>query len=100
MLVVILAGVTPKEYLHDLLYDHTDTVHQEHKKGELVFSGKHTHCFFLGFVFAPFIVTEKQFLSFKEIAHYFDYNAPHYTHHYSFTYEVDALRGPPDRRIG
>ncbi len=95
MLVVFLLGVAPKEYLHELLYDHEDTVHSIVKKGELVISDKHTHCSFLGFVFAPFLATEKQFLTFREMVVYTSYLLPVYHCFSSSTHSIVSLRGPP-----
>lgn len=95
MLVIFLLGIAPKEYLHDLIYDHEDTVHSVVKKGELVISGKHTHCSFLGFVFAPFIASAPQFISF---AARMVYSAPAfsvYQCHYVKLHYAQYLRGPP-----
>jgi hypothetical protein len=95
MLSVFLIGVAPKEYLHDVLYHHTDTVDPEYKKGEIVITGKHIHCSFLGFAFAPFIATEKQFLAFKEAPCYTHYLQTVYHYHYTSSHPVLSLRGPP-----
>ena len=96
MLVVFLVGVIPKEYLHDALYHHHDDVHPVYKKGELVFTNKHNHCAFVGFVFAPFVATEKQFLSFSEYpVHSANYVLPSYYFAYSSVHESVSLRGPP-----
>ncbi len=95
MLVVFLIGVAPREYVHGLLYDHTDTVHRIYKKGEIVINNKHIHCSFLGFVFAPYIATEKQFLSFREFACYTHYLQPVYSYRYSSCHKIVSLRGPP-----
>jgi hypothetical protein len=96
MLGVFLVGVSPKEYLHQALFHHHDTVHPKYKKGEIVFTGKHIHCAFLGFVFAPFTATEKQFISFKEIpVHVSNYLLPDYHFSYSTLHKVVSLRGPP-----
>lgn len=95
MLSVFLLGVAPKEYLHQLLYQHEDTVHHKLEKGELVISDKHTHCSFLGFVFAPFVATEQQFLTFKQISCFTSYSQAFYHCSFSATYKVVSLRGPP-----
>jgi len=95
MLSVFLVGVAPKEYLHEILYRHTDTVDPIYKKGEIVITPKHTHCSFLGFVFAPFTATEKQFISFKEVSCYTSYVTPVYHYNYSSAHKVVSLRGPP-----
>jgi len=96
MLVVFLLGVAPKEYLHDALFDHEDTVHPEYKKGELVITHKHTHCSFLGFVLAPFIAAEKQFLLFEEvIVHSACYLLPGNYFNYTAVHTAISLRGPP-----
>jgi len=95
MLVVFLLGVAPKEYLHELLYHHTDTVDPVYKKGEIVISHKHIHCSFLGFAFAPFIASEKQFLSFNEAPVYTNYILPYYQCFSSSLHNVITLRGPP-----
>ncbi len=95
MLAVFLLGVAPKEYLHELLYHHTDTVDPVYKKGEFVISNKHIHCSFLAFGFAPYISAEKQFLSFKEIPFYTNYILPCYQCYYTTAQRVLSLRGPP-----
>jgi hypothetical protein len=83
MLVVFLAGVAPKEYLHKLLYNHIDTVDPVYKKGEFVISKAHIHCSFLGFVFAPFVATGKQFIVVQRISHVTQYLLSVY--HYSYS---------------
>ena len=96
MLVVFLVGVAPKEYLHDALFDHEDTEHPVYKKGEVVISNKHTHCSFLGFVLAPFVATEQQSLSFKEVTgHCTSYVLSGYHFNYSAVQADISLRGPP-----
>jgi hypothetical protein len=95
MLFVFLAGIAPKEYIHDLLFQHTDTVHEVVKKGELVISSKHTHCSFLGFVFGPFIATQQHFLSFHQVAVYTNYVLPVHGFHFCSGKEAISLRGPP-----
>ena len=95
MLVVFLVGVAPKEYLHEILYHHTDTVDPVYKKGEFVIGSKHTHCSFLGFVFAPFVASEQQFLSFRDIPFYTNYLLPAYCYLYSSGQSSVSLRGPP-----
>jgi len=95
MLVVFLLGVAPKDYLHELVYHHVDTVDPVYKKGEIVITGKHIHCNFLGFVFAPFVATGQQFLSFKEVPFYTKYLSSHYEYFYSYPHKVISLRGPP-----
>ncbi len=96
MLVIFLLGVAPKEYLHDALFHHEDTVHPVYKKGELVISNQHKHCSFLGFVFAPFVATEKHFLSFEEVVvHNEAYLLPVYFYKYVVAHAAVSLRGPP-----
>jgi len=96
MLVVFFVGVAPKEYLHEALFHHHDTIHPVYKKGEIVITSKHTHCGFLGFVFAPYVATGKQILTFRESAvHSADYLIPSYHFSYSSTHFVSSLRGPP-----
>lgn len=96
MLVVFLAGVMPKEYIHDLLFDHHDDVHPEYKTGEIVFTPKHNHCSFVAFVLAPFVKSEKQFLTFrKEFPVYTQYLLPRYYYSYTAASKVLSLRGPP-----
>ena len=98
MLVVFLAGVAPKEYLHDVLFHHHDTVHPVYKKGEVVISGKHTHCGFLGFVFAPYVASGTQSLSFSGPRYYSAaYVLPSYHFSYSSAHTAFSLRGPPVR---
>jgi len=99
MLVVFFLGVAPKEYIHDVLFHHHDTVHRVYKPGEIVITGKHIHCEFLGFVFAPFVSTDKQFFVFKEFAvHTTCYVLPDYYYRYSSLHEAYSLRGPPYSR--
>jgi hypothetical protein len=96
MLAVFLIGISPKEYLHQALFHHHDTVHPEYKKGEIVITNKHIHCAFLGFVLAPFTATEKQFLSFNEIpVHAAKYVLTVYSFRCSSSQKVVSLRGPP-----
>jgi len=96
MLFVFFLGVAPKEYIHDVLFHHHDTVHPLYKKGETVFTKKHIHCSFLGFVFAAYIATEKQTLSFQEIiVHATTYLLPAYHFYYSSEHHITSLRGPP-----
>ena len=95
MLAIFLLGVAPKEYLHELLYHHTDTVDPVYKKGEIVITTRHIHCSFLGFAFAPYIAAEKQFLPFKENACYTRYHQQFYQYVYSSYPKALSLRGPP-----
>ena len=96
MLVVFLVGVAPKEYLHDALFHHHDTVHPVYKKGELVIGSKHTHCGFLGFAFAPYVASEQQFISFNDVSIYTEgYLLPFYHFNYFSGHHVASLRGPP-----
>ena len=96
MLAVFLVGVAPTEYLHDALYHHHDTVHPVYKKGEIVITQKHIHCAFLGFVFAPYVATDKQLLSFRDAQlHGANYVLPTYCFNYSSAHKVVSLRGPP-----
>jgi hypothetical protein len=95
MFVVFLSGIMPKEYLHDAFFDHHDEVHPIYKKGEVVITVKHNHCSFLSFEFAPFLITEQQFLRFTESVVYTGYLIPVYQYHYSTSPDVISLRGPP-----
>src|ERR1043165_2782180 len=96
ILLVFVVGTMPKEYLHDLISDHVDTVHRDYKKGELEFSGNHKHCSFVGFAFAPYISAEKHFFSFEEVSvHINKYILPLYCFRYTTFSSVIALRGPP-----
>ncbi len=95
MFLVFLAGVMPKEYLHGAFYDHEDVIHPIYKKGELVITKKHNHCSFLSFEFAPFLVTEPQHISFKDVVHYAGYTLPVYACRYATEGRVVSLRGPP-----
>lgn len=96
MIVVFLVGVAPKEYLHEALFHHHDTVHPVYKKGEIVFTPKHIHCSFLGFAFAPYVASGKQFLSFKQVTvHTAGYLLPDYHFLYPSEHFVASLRGPP-----
>jgi hypothetical protein len=96
MCLIFLAGVMPKEYLHDMLFDHHDDVHPVYAKNEIVFTSEHNHCSFVGFVFAPFIHTEKIFLTFRtELPQYSVYALPGYHECCLAVFETIALRGPP-----
>ncbi len=96
MLAVFLIGVAPTEYLHNALYHHHDTVHPVYKKGEIVITQKHIHCAFLGFVFAPYVAADKQFLLFEDVrVHTANYVLPSYHFRYSSQHTVTSLRGPP-----
>ena len=95
MLFVFLAGIAPKEYIHELLFAHTDSVHEVYKKGELVISGKHTHCSFLGFVFAPFVASGPQILVFAIADEFHGNNVSEYHAYFYSAHGVVSLRGPP-----
>ena len=96
MIAVFFVAVAPKEYVHEVLFHHHDTVHPVYKKGEIVITPKHIHCDFLGFAFAPYLATEKQFLSFNEVTvHTTSYVIPSYQFYYSSEHHVASLRGPP-----
>jgi len=96
MLLVFFVAVAPKEYLHEVLFHHHDTVHPVYKKGEIVITPKHIHCEFLGFAFAPFISSPAQTLTFREITvHITAYVLPSYQFRYSSAHHVASLRGPP-----
>ena len=95
MLLVFLAGIAPKEYLHDLFCDHHDTVDQLLKKGDFVIGEKHKHCSFLSFAFGPFVATDKHTIAFKELTHYTNYLLPSYSCYFFNANKVISLRGPP-----
>ena len=96
MLVIFLAGIMPKEYIHEALFEHEDTIHPNYKKGEIVITNKHTHCSFLGFVFAPFVATEKQFFKYADhIRHATVYILPDYNFKACTATVAGLLRGPP-----
>lgn len=95
MLVIFLIGVAPKEYLHDLIYDHKDTVHKELHDGEVTIGNKHTHCSFLGFAFAPFVPAEPVYFAFEAGAEFTDYYLVTYTYLHSSVHVTPSLRGPP-----
>jgi len=95
LFMVFLAGIMPKEYIHEAFFDHHDDVHPVYKKGEVVITKKHNHCSFLSFEFAPFLAAEQQHISFRESVIYTGYVLPVYVHTYAATYSVRSLRGPP-----
>lgn len=95
LFVVFLAGIMPKEYIHDAIFDHHDDVHPIYKKGELVITKQHNHCSFLSFEFAPFILPGVHIIKFKEKAVYTGYVLPPFSSFYSTPFFVVALRGPP-----
>lgn len=91
----------PKEYLHDMLFDHHDDVHPVYEKNEVVFTSEHNHCSFVGFAFAPFIPTEKIFLKLTpEVRVYTKYLLPGYYYNYFVAYKTASLRGPPSVLLG
>jgi hypothetical protein len=96
MLLVFFVAVAPKEYLHEVLFHHHDTVHPLYKKGEIVITPKHIHCEFLGFAFAPYIASPPQTLTFREVTvHITSYVLSAYQFSYSSAHHVASLRGPP-----
>ncbi len=99
MLVVFLIGVMPKEYLHNLLYRHTDTEHPIYKRGDFVIGPKHTHCQFLALALAPYVSTPFFLFSFREVCR----TTIHYLHSYHFEFlsfhSFISLRGPPIESI-
>ncbi len=95
MLVIFLLGVMPKEYLHGILYQHTDTEHPIYKKGEFVIGDKHIHCQFLAFALAPFVATPFIILAVKEITAYTVRYFFHYFFRFSRFIGIASLRGPP-----
>ena len=95
MFFVFLAGVMPREYLHDIIHNHHDTIHPIYKKGEFVVTSKHNHCSFLSFEFAPFLATEKQFLLFRHVFSYNTHVVPPRYFHYATPFRVFSTRGPP-----
>ncbi len=95
MFLVFLTGVVPKEYIHDLFYDHHDEAHPVYKKGEIVFTSKHNHCSFLGFVFAPYVATEQQHITFTTHLEHKEHYTAFYSYHFEQVYTVPSLRGPP-----
>lgn len=95
MLVVFLAGVMPKEYIHDMIHHHHDDVHPLYKKGELVITVKHNHCSFLSFEFAPFVPAEKPSFSFRQVVEHTSYIIPARYYHYASPFRTLSLRGPP-----
>jgi hypothetical protein len=95
LFLVFLAGIMPKEYIHEAFYDHEDDIHPVYKKGEVVITKKHNHCSFLSFEFAPFLAAERQYISFEEAIVYTGYILPEYIYAYSPESELVSLRGPP-----
>jgi hypothetical protein len=95
MFIVFLAGVMPKEYLHDIIHNHHDAVHPIYKKGEVAITIKHNHCSFLNFEFAPFLKTEQQFLGFTQTISHTTYVIPSWYFHYATPFSITASRGPP-----
>ena len=99
LLVVFLAGVAPKEYLHTLFYHHSDTVHHEYKKGELSLGNKHTHCSFLGFVLAPFVASDPIYIPFRQVKFIGHYTLPIYKLDCQVYQRLQLLRGPPNTSL-
>jgi hypothetical protein len=95
LLALFLFGLLPKEYLHRILYRHRDTVDVPLKKGEVAVGCRHVHCTFLSFAFAPYLATEKTFLSFSDAAVYTRHVPRLYSFCFTACYTVSRLRGPP-----
>jgi hypothetical protein len=95
MLFVFLAGIAPKEYIHELFFDHHDTVDLVIKKGDLVITNRHIHCSFLNFEFAPFVATAQHTLIFRVPLQHIVYFSSVYSSYYFLTHRAISLRGPP-----
>jgi hypothetical protein len=95
MLAVFFYGTAPREYLHDLFANHTDTVDHTYKKGESGISPKHTHCSFLTIDFGAFLFTEKQVLFFATLVHQCKWLLPVYHFRFASVHNITSLRGPP-----
>lgn len=95
LFLVFLAGIMPKEYIHDAIFSHHDDVHPLYKKGEMVITKQHNHCSFLSFEFAPFLLPGVHVIKVKEPVVYTGYVLPHYFSSYATPFFVVALRGPP-----
>jgi len=94
-MLVFMAGITPQEYLHDLLYDHQDSFDASLKKGELVITNKHHHCSFLNFEYTPYLPAAQPVFIFATVV----YGLPHHDAARAFLHAADEatiyLRGPP-----
>jgi len=95
MFAVFFIGTMPKEYLHDVLFHHHDTVEPLLKKGETIIGAKHIHCSFLGFAFAHFTITDKVELKFHDIAVHTAYVSSFYASFFPEAYRSFTSRGPP-----
>ncbi len=95
-MLVFLAGIAPKEYLHTLFFDHHDTDEPVLDRDDIVIGKKHAHCSFLSFEFAPFIAGERQTFTFEEkLEHEASYLFPFYHCYYAHSSHTISLRGPP-----
>lgn len=99
LFLVFLAGIMPKEYIHDAFFDHDDAVHPVYKKGELVITKKHHHCSFLSFEFAPFIVPSVHVITFRQPVVHAGYVHSYYFFCYSNPFNVAIPRGPPSAGV-
>lgn len=95
LFIVFLAGIMPKEYIHDALFDHVDDVHPVYAKGEIVITKKHNHCSFLSFEFAPFVTPQPYYFSHTEVSIYTVFVLPIYSFHYFSPQQFVLSRGPP-----
>ncbi|MBL7691310.1 MAG: hypothetical protein JNM41_06940 [Flavipsychrobacter sp.] len=95
LFVVFLAGIMPKEYIHEAFFDHEDDIHPIYKKGEMVITKAHNHCSFLSFEFAPFLPAEVTVFSFHESAVHHEHYSSFYVSYCPPVSGVRLLRGPP-----
>jgi len=93
--VVFVAGILPKEYIHEAFFDHEDDVHPIYKKGEMVITKAHNHCSFLSFEFAPFVPAETSVFAFYELTVHHEHYSSFYESYYPPMSGVRLLRGPP-----
>lgn len=95
LFAVFLMGAMPKEMLHEVFYDHEDTIHPIYKKGEMVITKKHNHCSFLSFEFAPFLATEFRVFTFRKVTNHTTHFACYYEYLFTAPFSFTKLRGPP-----
>ena len=95
LFVVFLAGIMPKEYIHDAFFDHDDDIHPLYKKGEMVITKQHNHCSFLSFEFAPFVSTPTIVFVFRDYPVYHAHCPVAYEFLFTRLIQASHLRGPP-----
>lgn len=66
---VFFYSTTPREFLHDVFADHSDTVDHPLPKGDFAISDMHVHCAFMHMHIAPYVFGQKGSLSNNELVY-------------------------------